>query len=98
MRSLLVAISLLAGLLIGCASARSDARLVKVTENPADVAGCKNLGMVESSRPFVSPKDSRMAQMQNKAARLGGDVVFVTSYNATGTGTAYRCGPSHSHR
>lgn len=92
MSRLLVAASFLAGFLAACASVRPDAALVKVTENPADVAGCRNLGMVESSRPFVSPEDGRTRQMQTKAARLGGNVVLVPSYNVTGTGMAYQCG------
>jgi pectin methylesterase-like acyl-CoA thioesterase len=92
MRPLLLAASFLAGLLSACASVKPEATLVKITENPAEVAGCKNLGMVESSRPFVSPEDSRTKQMQTKTARLGGNVLFVPSYNVTGTGTAYLCG------
>ena len=91
MRHPLLAASLLAGLLISCGSVEPDATLVKVTENSDDVAGCKPLGMVVSSRPIVSPEDSRIKQMQIKAARLGGDVLFVPSYNVTGTGTAYLC-------
>jgi hypothetical protein len=33
-----------------------------------------------------------MNQMKNQAAGLGGNVLFVTSYNVTATGMAYRCG------
>ena len=93
MRHPLLAASLLAGLLTGCASVEPDATLVKVTEKSGDVAGCKPLGIVVSSRPVVSPEDSRIKQMQTKAARLGGNVLFVPSYtyNVTGTGTAYLC-------
>jgi hypothetical protein len=92
MRHLLLAASFLASLLAACASVRPDAAPVKVTENPADVAGCKNLGIVESSRPFVSPEDSRTKQMQIKTGRLGGNVLYVPSYNVTGTGTAFQRG------
>jgi hypothetical protein len=92
MRNVLLAASFVAGFLAACASVKPEATPVKVTENSADVAGCKNLGMVESSRPFVSPEDSRVKQMQTKTARLGGNVLFVPSFNVTGTGTAYQCG------
>ncbi len=91
MRHPLLAASFLAGLLTSCASVEPDPTTVKVTENPNDVLGCKNLGIVESPRPVVSPKDSRMGQMQTKTVRLGGNVLFVTSPNVTGTGTAYLC-------
>ena len=91
MRNLLAAALLLAVLLAACVSLAPEAKLVKVTKNPADVSGCRILGTVESSPPYVGPKDG-MHQMQNKVAGLGGNVLFVTSYNVTGTGMAYRCG------
>ena len=78
-----------------CVSLAPEAELVKVTKHPADVAGCKILGTVESSPPYVGPKDG-MHQMQNKVAGLGGNTLFVTSYNVTGTGMAYRCGSAPS--
>jgi hypothetical protein len=74
-----------------CVSLAPEAKLVQVTQAPADVAGCKILGTVESTPPYVGPKDG-MRQMQNKVAGLGGNVLFVTSYNVTGSGMAYQCG------
>lgn len=91
LRNVLATVTLIAALLPACVSLAPEAKLVKVTKKPADVAGCKILGTVESSPPYVGPKDG-MHQMQNKVAGLGGNVLFVTSYNVTGTGMAYRCG------
>ena len=42
--------------------------------------------MVVSSRTVVRPEDSSMKQMQARAARLGGNVLFVPTYDVTGTG------------
>src|ERR1039457_1918747 len=78
------------GLLTGCVPLAPEAQAVKVTRNPEDVAGCKILGTVKSEPPYVAPKDG-MHQMQNNTAGLGGNVLFVTSYNVTGTAMAYQC-------
>lgn len=76
--------------LVGCVTLAPEARTMKVTKETADVAGCKVLGAVEAHPPYVGPNDG-MAQLKNKAAGLGGNVLFVTSYNVTATGMAYRC-------
>jgi len=73
-----------------CVSLAPEAKLVQITKNPVDVTGCKILGTVGSTPPYVGPRDG-MHQMQNKVAGLGGNVLFVTSYNVTGSGMAYRC-------
>jgi hypothetical protein len=79
-------------LLNGCVTLAPEAASLKVTRDAADVKGCKILGSVEAHPPYVGQQDG-MNQLRNKAAGLGGNVLFVTSYNVTATGMAYRCGP-----
>lgn len=77
--------------LSGCVSLAPEAEGVRTTKIASDVAGCTVLGTVEAHPPYVGPNDG-MNQMKNQAAGLGGNVLFVTSYNVTATGMAYRCG------
>lgn len=75
----------------GCVTLAPEAANLKVTRDAADVIGCKILGAVEAHAPYVGQQDG-MNQLRNNAAGLGGNVLFVTSYNVTATGMAYRCG------
>lgn len=77
--------------LAGCVTLAPEAESMKVTRDAADVKGCKILGAVEAHPPYVGQQDG-MNQLRNNAAGLGGNVLFVTSYNVTATGMAYRCG------
>jgi hypothetical protein len=73
-----------------CVGLSPEARKVSVTKAAEAVEGCKVLGTVRAQPPYVGPRDG-MHQMQNEVAGLGGDTLFVTSYNVTATGVAYRC-------
>lgn len=95
MRSPLVPASFLIAF-VAWASILPPGAPVKIVGDSAEVAGCRSLGMVSSTRPVAFPRDGRMTQMQNKTARMGGNVLFVTAHDVTGTGTAYRCGPEAS--
>ena len=85
------ALFVLSTLLSGCVSLAPEAEKVKVTKSASDVEGCRILGAVDAHPPYVGPNDG-MNQLKNNTAGLGGNVLFVTSYNVTATGMAYRCG------
>jgi hypothetical protein len=74
----------------GCVRLAPEAQKVSITKAAETVAGCKILGTVRAQPPYVGPRDG-MHQMQNQVAGLGGDTLFVTSYNVSATGVAYRC-------
>lgn len=50
---------------------------VKVTTDQKLVTSCRSLGFVEAEPPFSTPGDARDV-MKNKAALLGGNMLFVT--------------------
>jgi len=85
-RTILVATLVLAA---GCVS-HPGAYRVKVTRNPADVAGCVALGPVAGQAPYEGPKDA-INQMRDQVIGLGGNVLLVLSEFVTKTGAAYRC-------
>lgn len=87
--------ALCACLVAGCVTLAPEAARVKVTKEPAEVAGCTILGTVRAKPPYVGQQDG-MRQLQNEVAGLGGNVLFVTSYNVSATGMAYRCEPGRS--
>ena len=74
----------------GCVRLAPEAQKVSITKAAETVSGCKILGTVRAQPPYVGPRDG-MHQMQNQVAGLGGDTLFVTSYNVSATGVAYRC-------
>ena len=76
----------------GCVTLAPEAIQVRVTHAPAVVAGCTILGTVRAHPPYVGQQDG-MRQLRNEVAGLGGNVLFLTSYNVTATGMAYRCAP-----
>jgi hypothetical protein len=78
---------------LACETLAPEAERVKVTGKANDVAGCKVLGTVESSPPYVGPNDG-VNQLRNKTAGLGGNVLFLTSTGAMRgkNGMAYLCG------
>ncbi len=78
-------------LLTGCTSTLTpEAQRVRVTKKEADVAGCQSLGFVEAPPPHSTPDDAEH-ELRNRAAALGGNVLFVTSYSLKATGVAYAC-------
>jgi hypothetical protein len=77
-------------MLSGCVTLAPEAEKVKIAKSAADVAGCRVLGAVEAHPPFAGPNDG-MNQLKNKVAGLGGNALFVTSYNLSATGMAYQC-------
>jgi hypothetical protein len=78
-------------LAVGCTTSLiPGAEKVKVTKDPSLVSDCKSLGFVEAQPPFSTPNDARN-EMKNKAAILGGNVLFVTNYSMKATGVAYSC-------
>lgn len=95
---LVVALSLVVSVVLvsRCETLAPEAQAVKLTSTAEDVAGCKILGTVESVPPYVGPNDG-VNQLKNKAAGMGGNVVFLTSSGGMRgrSGMAYLC-PSAS--
>ena len=74
----------------GCTSLRPEAREIRLTHDSKDVDGCKGgVGSVQSWINF-SFRDAQN-QLKNKAAKLKGDTVLVTSTFGDDLGTAYDC-------
>ena len=74
----------------GCASVAPNAENVRLTRKSEDVAGCKEMGYIQSWLAF-SFRDAEV-QLRNKAVAAGGNTVLVTSPFGETTGTAYQCG------
>lgn len=86
------ALALLALAAAGCTTLAPEARNIRVTENDAEVAGCKVLGAVESHPPYGTPSDG-MNQLKNQAAGLGADTIYLTARGLMKgkSAMAYRC-------
>ncbi len=88
---------LFAGLAGGCISASSAAQAVRTTSNPEVVHGCTFLGNVRATSMHGGAAGSGIAAhntdvtLREKAAKLGGNVVFVVASGIHGSGEAYRC-------
>ena len=65
-----------------CASSSPKPAGVLVVEDESRVRGCRPLGTVS---------DDSLDDLQKKAAKLGGNVVFVVSSGIHASGEAYRC-------
>jgi hypothetical protein len=76
----------------GCStvSLAPGADAIKVSRNPADMAGCASLGNVGHPPPMMTDPDVER-QMRNETVNLGGNALLVTSQFGR-TGIAYRCG------
>jgi hypothetical protein len=91
---------LLAVLATGCVSTTPEAEQVRVTSNPDVVKGCKFLGNVKATSGWGGPAGSGLASsnttktLQNKTAKLGGNVLFVVESGVHAEGEAYLC-PGH---
>jgi Domain of unknown function (DUF4156) len=88
------------GLLIvvcGCTSASPAAQKVRITQNPEAVKGCRFLGNVKATSGWggaamsgVGAHNAEVA-LQEKTAKLGGDVLFVVASGTHASGEAYDC-------
>jgi hypothetical protein len=93
--------------LASCASTSSSRRLeVWVTTHPEVLKGCKFLDNVEATFGWEGSASTGLQDtvawlelaswttqkdLQNKTARLGGNVVYVVASGAHASGEAYRC-------
>lgn len=97
-------IALVAILASGCASLSAEGKLVRVTNNPDVVRGCKFVGNVKASSGWGGPaggnigEDQVQTKLQNETAEMGGNVLYITSNRAggyggssRGIGEAYQC-------
>lgn len=87
-----------------CASLTPEGQHVRVTTNPDVVRGCDFVGNTKASSGWGGPAGGNMGEdqvqtkMQNETAKMGGNVLFLTSNKAggyggssRGVGEAYRC-------
>lgn len=87
-----------------CASLTPAGQRVRITVNSDVVRGCEFVGNVKASSGWGGPgggnigEDQVQTKMQNEAAELGGNVLFLTSNKAggyggssRGIGEAYKC-------
>ena len=87
----LIAVSVLA-LLSGCVTLAPGADKVKMTQNPADVAGCTAVGNIKAPRDAQGQVDilDADATLRNQTIGLGGNTALETS-TLLSEGVAYRC-------
>lgn len=89
-------------LVTGCASLSPEGQRVRVTVNPDVVRGCEFVGNVKTSSGWGGSAAGNMGEdqvqikLQNETAKLGGNVLFLTSNEAGGAtargiGEAYKC-------
>ena len=100
MRKLLV-LTALAIVATGCVSLTPEGQRVRITNNPDVVRGCEFVGNLRSGSMLGGGVGEERAQvdMQNETARLGGNVLYLTSSygganmgaGAWSSGEAYRC-------
>ncbi len=98
MRRLVLLIVLIASSALGlsaCTSLSLKGEQVRTTDHESDVAGCKALGEVVATPPFVGPKDAEHT-IRNEAAKLGGDVVIISNGIGKATGRVYDCGGKYA--
>ena len=83
--------------LSSCVSLSEKGTHVRVTGNPDAVKGCEFLGNVKATWGWGGGAGTGLAgsntekTLQNKAADLGGNVLFVVSSGIHASGEAYRC-------
>ncbi len=89
---------------VGCASLSPEGRGVRVTTNPDVVRGCEFVANIKGKSGWGGPaggnigEDQVQTKMQNETAKIGADVLFLTSNKAggyggssRGVGEAYNC-------
>jgi hypothetical protein len=80
-----------------CISTSPEGAKVRVTSNPDVVKGCQFLGNVKATSGWGGPAGTGLGTsntektLQNKTAKLGGNVLFIISSGVHATGEAYRC-------
>lgn len=89
-----LAVGILA-LTAACVTVTPQGQRVRVTSNPEAVKGCEFLGNVKSTSGFGSTTSLAASNtertLQNKTAKLGGNVLFIVTSGGHSTGEAYRC-------
>jgi hypothetical protein len=84
------------GTLPACSSLTPEGSRVRVTTNPDVVRGCEFLGNAVGSSGWGGPaggnigEDQVQIKMQNEAAKMGGNVLFLISNKAGGYGGSSR--------
>jgi len=89
---------------VSCAHLSPEGQKVRVTVNPDVVHGCEFVGNVKAGSGWGGAmasnagEDQVQVKMQNVTAKLGGNVLFLTSSKggqsgARGIGEAYKCPP-----
>jgi len=95
----LISFCILLLLLAACVSTTPEGAAVRVTSNPDVVKGCQFLGNVKATSGWGGPAGTGLGTsntektLQNKTAKLGGNVVFVTTSGVHAIGEAYKCPP-----
>jgi hypothetical protein len=94
---------LVATLLASCVSLTDAGRLVRVSGSEDAVQNCRRLGYVSASTglrgiaSLLAADERLMAQLRNKVARKGGNVLLLEEKHASvneesfANGTAYHC-------
>ena len=62
---------------------------VRVTKNPDVVAGCQYIDQVEGGEKFfggATAEENAMRRLKNNTAEMGGNVVFLNTYEVSDTG------------
>lgn len=88
-----------AGLLLlagtACVTVSEKGQQVRVTSNPEVVKGCTFLGNVKATSGWGTntglAASNTEKTLQNKAAKLGANVVFVVASGGHASGEAYLC-------
>lgn len=81
----------------GCITLTPKGRDVKVTENAADVEGCKSLGKIRPDAPYLLRSEA-INLMKNRAAEDGADFLLLTGsgWERGDTATEYDCAKKKS--
>lgn len=93
----LMSLGILAVLLAACTSTSPRNAEVQVTRDADGVGACQPLGAVEANSGWGGQTDTLLASpntvkvLQNKTAKLGGNVVLVITAGAHAKGEAYKC-------
>lgn len=93
----IVSVALAVTSLGSCVSLSEKGNQVRVTSNPDAVKGCEFLGNVKATSGWGGSAGTGLAgsntekTLQNKAAEMGGNVLFVVSSGIHASGEAYRC-------
>jgi hypothetical protein len=98
----LALVGVLTLLVVGCVSTTPEGANVRVTGNPDVVKGCQFLGNVKATSGWGGPAGTGLGSsntektLQNKTAKLGGNVVYVVASGVHASGEAYKCPPTPS--